>query len=56
MSHELYQKYSILNYKKKVTTELPPVNIESELLNTFFFLLENDFELKSIIMKFTNTY
>jgi hypothetical protein len=41
--------------KKNVTTgQLLPVNIESEALKTFFFILENDFELKSIIMKFTN--
>jgi hypothetical protein len=39
--------------KKSKTWHLPPVKIKSEALNTFFYS-ENDFQLKSIIIEFTN--
>jgi hypothetical protein len=32
---------------------LPPLNIKSEALNTFF-ILKNFFSLKSIVIEFTN--
>jgi hypothetical protein len=43
MNRKFYQKCSILNYQKGKTWHLPPVNIKSEALNTFFFIQKMTF-------------